>query len=134
MHLRNRQPVTGDADEADETLVARLQRGVERSAFPQRELPLDHVDQVVQLEQIDAIDAEPVERPADLLARARVVALSGLRREEETFAMTAQPGRDPELRVTVRGGGIDVVDAVLEQELERLVRLGLRDGAERRGA
>ena len=79
MHFRDGEPMPCDADEADDSLVACLHRGVQRSAFPQRELPLDHVHQVVQLEQIDPIDAETIERSANLLARPRVVALMVLR-------------------------------------------------------
>ena len=48
--------------------------------------------------------------------------------------MVAEPGREPQLRVAVARGGVDVVHAVLEQQRERLVRLLLRDRAERRGA
>ena len=134
MHLRHRQAVAGDADEADETLVASLDRGFERAALAQRGLPLDHVDEVVQLEQVDAIDAEPVERAANLLARAGAVALPGLRREEEPVAVPAQPRSEPQLRVAVRRCRVDVIDAVLEQELERGIGLGLTERAERRSA
>ena len=115
MHFRDGEPMPCDADEADDSLVACLHRGVQRSAFPQRELPLDHVHQVVQLEQIDPIDAETIERSANLLARPRVVALLGLRGDEETVGMTTQPRRDSELGVAVGSSGVDVVHAVLEQ-------------------
>ena len=128
MHPGDREAVAGDADEADEALVARLDGGLERAAFAQRGLPLDHVDEVVQLQQVDVVDAEAVERAADLLARARAVALAGLRGEEEPVAVLRQPRCEPQLRVAVRRGRVDVVDAVLEQQLERAVGLGLRDG------
>ena len=87
----------------------------------------------MQLDQVDAIDAEPLERALDLLLRALVVPLSRLRREEKPVRVPLQPRRDPQLGVAVRGGGIDVVEAVLEQHLERGVRLALRDGSERGG-
>ena len=106
----------------------------ERTAFAQRELPVDHVDEVVQLDQVDLVDAEPVERAANLFARSGAVALAGLRREEETVAMLREPRREPQLRVAVRRGDVDVVDAVLEQQLEHRIGLGLRQRAERRGA
>ena len=76
--------MAGDADEADEALVARLDRRFERAALAQCGLPLDHVDQVVQLEQIDVVDSEAVEGAADLLAGSGPIALPGLRRQEET--------------------------------------------------
>ena len=125
MHPRNGEAVTRDADETDEPLVAGLLGGLDRSILPQGELPLDHVDQVVQLQEVDLLDAESVERTANLLPRAAVVALPGLRGEKETIAIPGQPRRDPELRVAVGGGGVDVVHAVLEQDLERCVRLRL---------
>ena len=115
MHPRHCQAVAGDADEADETFVACLDGRFERTAFAQRSLPLDHVDEVVELEQIDAFDTEPVERAANLLARAGAVSLPGLRREEEPVAVLAQPRREPQLRVAVRRSGVDVIDAVLEE-------------------
>src|SRR5206468_7581387 len=125
VHSRHGQPVTGDADETDEALVARLDRCFERAALAQRGLPLDRIDEVVQLEQVDAVDAEAVERAADFLARARAIALAGLCRQEETVAMLRQQRGKPELGVAVRRRGVDVVDAVLEELLERAVRLGL---------
>ena len=128
VHPRDRQPMSGHADEANEAFVARLDQRFERTAFAQRGLPLDHVDEVVQLDQVDLIDAEPVERAADLLVRAGAVALPGLRREEEAVAMLRQPGREPQLRFAIGRGRVDVVDAVLEQQLQRGVRLGLCEG------
>ena len=37
----------------------------------------------MQLDQVDVVDAEAVERAVDLFARGRALALAGLRREEE---------------------------------------------------
>ena len=39
--------------------------------------------------------------------------------------MLGEPRREAQLRVAVGRGGVDVVDAVLERKLERLVGLGL---------
>ena len=134
MHPRDGEAVPGDADEPDKALVARFDGGFERAPFAQRGLPLDHVDEVVQLQQVDVIDAEAFERAVNLLASAGSVALPGLRGDEEPVAVLLQPRREPQLGAAVRGSGIDVVDAVLEQQLKRLVGLGLGDRAERRGA
>ena len=71
----------------------------------------------MQLEEIDPVDAETIERAADLLTGAGVVALPGLGGEEEVPWLPSQPGRDPELRVTVAGGCVDVIHAVLAQRL-----------------
>ena len=130
MHPRDGKPVPGHADEANQSLVAGLDRRLERAALAQGGLPLDHVDEIVQLDQVDVVDAEAHERAANLLARAGVVALSSLCREKEAPRITLQPGREPQLGVAVRGGRIDVVDAVLEQHRKRRIRLGLGERAE----
>ena len=70
----------------------------------------------------------------DLVTRRGAVALSGLRRQEEAVAVLREPRRESQLRLAVRRGSVDVVDVVLEQQLERAVRLRLRDRAQRRGA
>ena len=51
----------GDADEADEPFLARFDRGLQSPTFAQRGLPIDDVGQVVQLQQVDVIDAQPIE-------------------------------------------------------------------------
>ena len=74
MHPRDAEPVAGHADEAHEALVARLERRLERAALAQGGLPLDRVDQVVQLDQVDVVDSQPLQRAPDPLAGARAVA------------------------------------------------------------
>jgi hypothetical protein len=88
----------------------------------------------VQLDRVDVVDAEAVERAPDLLARGGVAALAGLRRDEELALVLPQPVRDAQLGVAVSGGGVDVVDAVLEQQLESAVGVALGPAGERRGA
>ena len=101
VHAGHGQPVPGDADEAHQALLASLHRGLEGAALAQRGLPVDHVDQVVQLDQVEGVDAEALERAADLLARARAVALAGLGGQEERVAVARQPGREAQLGVAV---------------------------------
>ena len=92
MHPGNRQPVPGDADEAHEALVARLDRRFERPALAEGGLPLDGVDEVVQLDQVEVVDPETLERAADLLARGCALALAGLRCEEDRSRWRASQG------------------------------------------
>ncbi len=68
------------------------------------------------------------------VAGALLIAPVGLGRKEEAPRLALQPWRDTQLRVPVGRGGVDVVDAVAEQELERLVGDLLRDAADRRRA
>ena len=49
-------------------------------------------------------------------------------------AMACEPGRHSELGIAVRGSGVDVVHAVLEEELERPIRLSLGDRGQCGGA
>ncbi len=122
MHPGDGYAVPGDADEADEPFVARFDGCLERAALAQCGLPLGRIDEVVELEQVDVVDSEPVERAADLLACTGSLTLAGLRREEELVAVLRQEGRKAELGVAVRRGRIDVVDAVLEEQFERARR------------
>src|SRR5205823_12576479 len=94
--------------------------------------PLDHGDEIVQLEQVDVIHAEAIEGTADLLARSSTVTVPGLRRQEDAVAVVGEPPSESQLRIAVRRGGVDVVHAVLESYLEGTVGLRLGDTAERR--
>src|SRR4029077_5418784 len=129
------ESVAGDADEAREAGVPRLDGGAERAVLPHRDVPLLLVDEVVQLQEVDVVDAKTPKRVADLVARLGVGALTGLCREEETVAaFTLEPRRDVQLRIAVAGGRVEVVQVVAEHELEGSVGLSLGDLAERGGA
>ena len=78
MHRRDARAVTRDAEEAHEPCVARFDRRAQRAVAAHRDLPLVFVHEIVELQQIDAIDAQPFERVADLFARGGVAALAGL--------------------------------------------------------
>jgi len=73
------QTVTGDADEAREPGVARLDRGAQRAIAAERDRPLGRIDEVVELDEVDVIDAQPPYRQPDLVARLGVGALPRLR-------------------------------------------------------
>jgi hypothetical protein len=51
--------------------------------------------------------------------------------EKESGAMLGHPATHPQFRVTVIGGGVDVVDAVFEQKFENSVRSILAHSPER---
>jgi len=52
----------------------------------------------VELDEVDVIDAQSLERRADLIAGAAIGALARLRGEEEAVSATAaQPRREPQL-------------------------------------
>jgi hypothetical protein len=100
VHLGHRQAVAGDADEAHKAFLARLDRRLEGAVCAQRGLPIDHVHQIVQLDRVDAVDPEAIERSADLLPRgavgplARLLAtknVAGLRRSQVAIRSSASP-------------------------------------------
>src|SRR5262249_34050634 len=94
-------------------------------------LPLGVLHQVVHLDEVDVRNAQPFERAVQALTRAGCGAVAGLRGQEEARAMLRHPRADAQLRVAVRRRGVDVIDAVLEQQLENLIGLLLAHGAER---
>ena len=59
--------VAGDADESHQAFVARLDGRLDHAAWAERSVPIDRVRQVVQLPQIDVVDAQPIERSLQLL-------------------------------------------------------------------
>jgi hypothetical protein len=109
-----REPVAGDPDKPHEPLVSCLDGRVECAAFAQGELPLDHVDDVVELDQVDVVHAETIERAADLLARAFVTTVFGLRCNEEVVAMVLEPRSYARLGIAVGRGDVKVVHATSE--------------------
>src|SRR5712664_1582796 len=126
--------VARHADEPREALRARLDRRLERAAGPQRLVPVVRVAERVELDQVHVVHAEPVERAVDVLARLAGAAAPGLGREEEVLPVARHPRADAQLRVAVARGGVDVVDAIAEQELQRAVGVGLARAGQRRAA
>src|SRR6476646_1971545 len=103
------------------------------SRAPPGRLPLILVDQVVQLDQVDVVRAQPLERLLDLRVRGVASALAGLRGQEDLVAVVLEPRREPELRIAVAGGRVDVIDPVAGDQLEGRIGLLLGDRAEGRG-
>lgn len=90
------------------------------------------VDQVVQLQQVDVIDAQALERAVEPLFRALVVACVRFGGDEERARVSREPWCDPQLGVAVRGGGVDVIHTVLEKQLQRSLCVRVGYVAERR--
>jgi hypothetical protein len=88
----------------------------------------------VELDQIELVRGEALTRPLEAGAGALRGALVRLRGQEEAVAMPRHPRAHTQLRIAIHGGRVDVVHAVLEQQLEERVSLVLAHAAERRGA
>src|SRR4051794_32429789 len=103
--------MAGDTDPARQPFVARLHHRLERAAGTERDLPLVGFDEIVELDQVDVIDAHPFERAFELGAGLVALALAGLGGEIEAIAIRGEERLQPVLRRAVTGGGVDVVDA-----------------------
>jgi hypothetical protein len=80
-----------DTDEANEPFLARLDSRLERAILAKCGFPLDDVDKVVQLQQVDVVDAQALERAVELLLRALVVACVRLGGDEERPRVPLEP-------------------------------------------
>ena len=94
------------------------------------DLPLVFLDEVVQLDEIDVVDAEALEGTLEAGAGSGTGAVRRLRGEEELAAVLRHPRRQAELGVTVVSRRVEVVDAELEQRRQQLIGTLLSHGAE----
>src|SRR6266446_699866 len=66
----------------------------------------------------------------DLVTGVLIESLAGFGGEEEILAVARHPGSDTQFGVPVAGRGVDMIDAVCEEDVEHTVRLGLGGAAE----
>src|SRR6476646_8081660 len=124
----------GDADESRQSLVARLRERLDRATRCMGGCPLVLFDQVVELDEIDGVDAHALQRAFQRRPGAGTVAVTGLGGEEELRSSGGQPRRQPQFGIAVTGGNVEVVDAELVQDRKQLVGALLAHAAKRRGA
>ena len=96
--------------------------------------PLVLLDQVVQLDEVDVVDAEARERAFELHPRREPVPLASLCREEVLVPAADEPRGDAQLGIPVACRRVEVVHAVLAQHIEYGVSCVLADIPERRTA
>lgn len=126
--------MAGDADRRDEALVLGSDRTLERAA--RTGPPIEIVERAhrVELDQVDAIDAEPIEGSPDAVVGGARRLVAGLGREEDPVSDPRHPHAEARFCVAVVRRRVEVVDAGLKGELDRSVGDLLRDVAERRAA
>jgi hypothetical protein len=88
----------------------------------------------VELDQIDVVDAQPLQRAFQARPRGVPRAVARLGGDEELVRMRGQPGCEPQLGVAVRRGDVEVVHAGVAKDREQLVGPLLPHGAQCRGA
>ncbi len=119
MHAGNPQTMARHADEPGEPFVVRRDHRRNGAVGCERRLPLVGLHQVVELDQIDVIDAEPCERTFEFGPGSCAVALTRLRREEEAGPVVGEERCEPELRLPVGRRGVEMVDACGIDDLQR---------------
>src|SRR5207247_10051961 len=82
VHRGDRPAVTGHADVAREPFLTGLDERLERAAGAHGLIPVVGLTEGVQLDQIDVVDAQPLERAVEVLTRFGCRPAAGLRREE----------------------------------------------------
>ena len=130
VHRGDPQAMTGHADMAHKAFLPRAHERLQRAARSVGDRPFVLLDEIVQLDQVDAIDAEPSQRALEACSGIVGRALCGLRRQKETVTVPSHEGSDAELGIAVVGGGVDVVDAELQQEVEHFVGASLTHGVQ----
>ena len=89
--------------------------GAGRAPRPPRravgDLPFVLLDEVVQLDEVDVIDAHPLERTLERGAGGVALPVAGLGGEEDLVAVVGEPRLEAVLGLAVRRRGVDVVDA-----------------------
>ena len=84
----------------------------------------------MELDQVNAVHAHSLEGAVNLGLGGRVFAFTGLGGQKEAVAILFHRGAEPVFRLAVPGGGVDVIDAVIQQHLHAAVGFGLRDAGE----
>ncbi len=123
--------MTRHPDETDQALIPGPDQGLDRAAGAVGLRPLVLLHQIVQLDQIDLVDAEPLQRPLQAGSGLISRAVTGLGGEEELVPVGRQPRCQSKLRVAVGGRGVEVVDPELEQDVQKRVGALLRHPPER---
>src|SRR5919106_4673446 len=134
MRCRSVHPMAGDADRAYEAFVSRLQRSLERTARARGATEVLDVANRVELDEVDVLDLQPLERTTDRVVRPRHGTVAGLGRQEDLTADPRHPDAESHLGLAVRRRGVEVVDAGVERLADRGVGDLLRDVADRRPA
>ncbi len=111
--------VPGDADVADEALVLGAGGGLEGAALARDLAQLVEVADGVQLEQVDVVGLQPLQRAVDRRPGALAVAVARLRRQEDVVADPRDPRAQPQLGVAVARGDVEVVDPGVQRLLDR---------------
>ena len=103
------------------SIVVRKSFNVVFSLRTQRDIPFDRVSEAVELDQIYALHSHALEGIVDVALGVVIAAAPGLGCEEEAPGVLSKPRSDPQFRVAVARRDIDMVDAVAQQDLERLI-------------
>ena len=121
MHAGDARAVAGDPDVPHEALVTGGGHRLHHTTRPVGDLPLLRLHEVVELDQVDRVHLEALQRPLQLSARGVLPTLPRLGGQEEAMTVLGHPRTDAQLGLPVAGGGVEVVDPGVEEHLQHLV-------------
>ncbi len=115
-------------------LVACGEERGDGTVWGERGAPFVVFDEVVQLHEVDRVDAHAFEAAFETGPGFGAGAVACLGGQEDLVAMVGEPWCKPILRGAVGGGGVDVVDAPTAHDVERGVGSVLAHPTERSGS
>ena len=86
------------------------------------------------MNQIDLISLQAVERTAKLIPCRALAAFAGFGGEKKVVAIALHPRPQPQFRIAITGGGVNVIDPMRHQQIHRGVGFSLAHFAKRRRA
>jgi len=106
--------VCPDAEPSHEPFPPRLHEGFQRAPRGGHRIEIDKLAYGVELVEIEAVRVQPLQRAMELHRGSLARALDGLAAQEDLGANARHPGPEPQLRLPVARGHVDVIHAVLE--------------------
>ncbi len=123
--------MAGNTKEAHQALLLRLNKGLQSSTRSHGNFPLIRLDEHMHLPQVDMIRSQQIEGTMEMLLCFLVGPLFGFGGQEKVVAVALYPGAEQLLGGAIAVGSVDMVDAILKQQLHRTVGFGLGNAAER---
>ena len=134
MRGSNLRAVPGDTDRSYQTLLFGFDGRIDGAARAQRCVPLNGVNEVMQLPQVHIINAHALQGAVQFLFCLLCCTGTSFRCYKELRAVLGKPWGDAQFCISVACRAVYVIDPIALQYLQRAVRLLLCDSAESSGS
>ena len=125
IYRRGIDPMTGDANIFEQTLLAGFEESLHRAAPGKDGVQLLHCSYSMELIQVEGFGLQALQRGAQFLPCAFLGALHRLAAQENLIADARQPRTNADFGLTVGWSDVEVVDARLQDLLEDFVGVSL---------